>query len=123
MQPRVTGERVDAGAIGDRPVGQTNRSVSVNGEYRFVSIKGLSVDTDIVSYGRRVASSDNTLEIPSRVVVGIGARHRFAMGRAQATLRLHVGNAFNNWGWRADASGLFNPNAQRSFYANLAADF
>jgi hypothetical protein len=45
------------------------------------------------------------------------------MGRAQATIRLHVGNVFNNYGWRTNASGVFEPNAQRSFYAEFAADF
>jgi iron complex outermembrane receptor protein len=123
MRPRVEGELVDSGEIGDKPVGQTSRSVIANAEYRFAAIQGLSVDTNIVSYGSRVASSDNSLEIPSRTVVGIGARHRFTMGRAQATIRLHVGNVFNNYGWRTNASGVFEPNAQRSFYAEFAADF
>jgi iron complex outermembrane receptor protein len=123
MKPRVEGELVQAGVIGERPVGQTNRSVSVNGEYRFACISGFSIDTDIVSYGRRVASSDNRLEIPSRTVVGIGARQRFKLMRADATLRAHVGNVFDNYGWRTDASGVLTPNAQRSFYVNLAADF
>jgi iron complex outermembrane receptor protein len=123
MNPRVEGELVTAGIIGDRPVGQTNRSVSVNGEYRFAWIRGFSVDTDIVNYGRRVASSDNRLEIPSRTVVGIGARQRFRLLRGEATFRVHVGNVFNNYGWRTDASGVLTPNAQRSFFANLTADF
>jgi iron complex outermembrane recepter protein len=123
MKPRVAGELVDAGEIGDRPVGQTSRTVIVNGEYRVAALPGFSIDTDIVSYGRRVASSDNRLTIPSRTVVGIGARHRFQLGRAQATVRAHVGNVFNNFGWRTDASGVLNPNAQRAFYANFAVDF
>jgi hypothetical protein len=55
MKPRVEGELVQSGAIGERPVGQTNRSVSANGEYRFASLRGFSIDTDIVSYGPRVA--------------------------------------------------------------------
>jgi iron complex outermembrane receptor protein len=123
MRPRVEGELVDSGAIGRKPVGQTNRTVIINGEYRLASLPGFSLDTDIVSYGRRVASSDNTLEIPSRIVVGVGARHRFAMKRAQATLRVHVGNVFNNYGWRTNSTGVFEPNAQRSFLVNFAADF
>lgn len=63
------------------------------------------------------------LTTPSRTVAGIGARQRFKLIRAEATLRVHVGNVFNNFGWRTDASGVLTPNAQRSFYANLAADF
>lgn len=123
MRPRVEGEQVDAGVIGRRPVGQTPRTAIVNGEYRLASIQGFSIDTDIVSYGRRVANSDNSLEIPARTVVGIGARHRFTIRRAQATVRVHVGNVFNNFGWRTNASGVFEPNAQRSFLVNFAADF
>jgi iron complex outermembrane receptor protein len=123
MKPRVDGELVDEGEIGRKPVGQTGRSVNLNAEYRVAAIKGFAFDTDIVSYGRRVASRDNTLEIPSRTVVGMGVRYQFNLGRAPATARAHFGNVFDNYGWRTNASGVFEPNAQRSFYASIAADF
>lgn len=123
MRPRVEGELVDTGAIGRKPVGQTARTIILNGEYRLATVSGLSFNTDIVSYGRRMASSDNTLEIPSRIVVGAGARYQFGIKRARATARLHVGNVFNNFGWRTNASGVFEPNAQRSVMVNFAADF
>jgi iron complex outermembrane receptor protein len=123
MSPEVTGEEVDRGAIGSRPVGQTGRTSIITAAYRFAAVPGLSVDTDIVSYGRRMASLDNRVEIPSRVVVGVGGRYQFTFNRAQATLRVKVGNVFDRFGWRTGGSGVFEPNAQRWYSVNLAADF
>jgi iron complex outermembrane receptor protein len=123
MEPRVEGELVDSGGIGRKPVGQVSRSMSLNGEYRFVSLPGFSLYTDIVSYGRRVASRDNSVEIPSRTVIAVGARHRFTAGRAQATVRAHFANVLDNYGWRTNASNMFQPNAQRHFFVNVAVDF
>jgi iron complex outermembrane recepter protein len=123
MEPRVEGELVDSGGIGHKPVGQTGRGVSLNAEYRVPVIQGFSVYSDIVSYGKRVASRDNSIYIRPRNVYAIGARQRFTMGRAQVTVRAHFANVFDNFGWRTNASNMFQPNAQRHFFVNVAADF
>jgi hypothetical protein len=71
-----------------------------------------------------VASSDNQLVIPSRTVVGVGAREKFTLGKNPATVRVFFGNIFDNFGWVvADSSGMLLPNAQRSFLVNFYADF
>jgi iron complex outermembrane receptor protein len=70
-----------------------------------------------------MASSDNQLSIPARSVLDIGARYRFHIGRAPATLRLYFGNVFDTFGWRTNASEVFVVNGPRRFSLSIAADF
>jgi iron complex outermembrane recepter protein len=71
----------------------------------------------------RMASSDNQLSIPARSVLDVGARYRFQIGRAPATLRLYVGNVFDTFGWRTNSSEVFVVNGPRRFSISIAADF
>lgn len=123
LQPRVTGEEVDQGLIGERPVGQTNRLTIVSADYQLPFAKGFSVNGTLTSVGDRVASRDNQLSIPARSVVDLGARYRFKIGAAPAQLSLRVGNITNKFGWRTNASEVFVPNGQRRVSVDLAADF
>jgi iron complex outermembrane receptor protein len=70
-----------------------------------------------------MVTTDNQLEIPSRSVLDMGARWRFKIGRAPATLRFFVGNVFDKFGWRTNTSSVFVTNAPRRFSVSLAADF
>jgi iron complex outermembrane receptor protein len=64
MEPRVTGEAVTLGRVGDKPVGQTARNLRANVEYRPPAIRGLSLDAAVVNYGARTASRDGLNEVP-----------------------------------------------------------
>lgn len=123
LDPRVTGEEVENGSIGKKPVGQTDRLIIISADYELPEIKGVSINTGIVSVGDRMASSDNQLAIPARTVVDIGTRYRFKLGKAPATLSIRMGNIFNTFGWRTNSSAVFVPNAQRRLSVSLAADF
>jgi iron complex outermembrane receptor protein len=70
-----------------------------------------------------MASSDNQLEIPDRSVLDMGARWRFNIGRAPTTVRVQLGNVFDEFGWRTNASGVFVTNAPRRVSITIAADF
>jgi iron complex outermembrane receptor protein len=123
QKPRVTGEEVAAGRIGNRPVGQSNRTTIIGADYQIPAIQALSVNATLTSVGDRVASSDNQLSIPARFVLDLGARYRFKIGDAPATLRFSVGNVFNKFGWRTNPAAVFVTNAQRRYALSLAADF
>lgn len=123
VQPRVTGEEVELGLIGEKPVGQTNRLTIISADYQIPFATGFSVNGTLISVGDRVASRDNALSIPARYVVDLGARYRFKIGAAPAQLSLRVGNVGNKFGWRTNASEVFVPNDQRRVSVDLAADF
>ncbi|MBA3678311.1 MAG: TonB-dependent receptor [Sphingosinicella sp.] len=122
LRPRVSGEEVDAGRIGPAPIGSAARTVILNADYRPPWAPAFSVDATITNLSRRIASADNQLAIPGRTVLDVGGRYRFEVGKAPVTLRVAVGNVFDNFGWRVDRSGIFFHNAQRRFSLNLAAD-
>jgi iron complex outermembrane receptor protein len=122
LDPEVSGEEVDRGLIGSRPLGSARRTAILNVDYRPPWARDLSVDATVTNYSRRVASADNQLHIPGRAVLDLGGRYRFKVGDAPATLRIAVANVFNKFGWRVDGSGIFSHNAQRRFSLSLAAD-
>jgi iron complex outermembrane receptor protein len=123
LHARVSGEEVDAGRLGKIPVGSTPRTTIIAADYRLPFFKAVSINGVLTSVGERMASSDNRLAIPARWVLDVGARYRFKVGGAPATLRVQVGNVFNKFGWRTNPSSVFVTNAQRRVSVSLAADF
>ena len=92
MQPRVTGTAVENGSVGDKPIGQTDRNVRVDVEYRAPLLPGLSFDAAIINYGERTASLDGVNRIPGYTVLDLGARYRFDFTNMPATLRFLAEN-------------------------------
>ncbi len=82
MQPRVIGEAVELGRVGNRPVGQSDRVLRGNVEYRPPSLPALSVDLAVANYGERVASSDNRLTLPEYTLLDVGMRYRTHFGKS-----------------------------------------
>lgn len=123
MEPRVKGAAVDNGSVGDKPVGQTDRNLQVDVEYRAPFLPGWSFDTALTHYGARTASLDSRNEIPSYTVMNLGARYRFNLGRMPTTLRLLAENITDEFSW-----DIYSPNAfgltegGRRFSAQLAVD-
>jgi len=123
VRPRVSGEEVEAGRLGKIPPGQVKRLTIVGLDYQLPWIEALSVSATVTSLSPRMASSDNQLRIPARNVLDLGARYRFEVAGAPATLRVSVANVFDKYGYRTNGSGVFTPLAQRRFSVTLAADF
>ncbi len=123
LEPRVKGEEVDSGLIGKIPVGQTERVTIASADYRLPWLPSVSIDALVQSIEKRMASTDNRVAIPARSVMDVGARYRFQIGRAPATLRFYVGNVFDTFGWRTNSSEVFVVNGPRRFSISIAADF
>jgi len=122
MEPRVTGEPVREGRIGRKPVGQTERLLRLNLEYRPPALSALSLDLAVANYGERVASNDGTSVLPEYTVADIGARYRMQVGGRPATLRLWVGNVTDEFFWDVSASNSFGLSDGRRYSATLFVD-
>ncbi|MEY4579773.1 MAG: hypothetical protein RL701_4476 [Pseudomonadota bacterium] len=122
MRPRVSGPAVDAGRIGKEPVGQTDRTVRVNINYRLPLLDGLSFDLGLLHSGKRIASSDNQISVPTLTTLDVGARYQFPFLGRPTTLRLQVLNISNAYSWRVIASNTFRTNSPRSLSATMAID-
>jgi iron complex outermembrane receptor protein len=123
MRPRVSGEEVDAGRVGKIPAAQVKRLTIVGVDYQLPWAPALSVNATLTSLSPREASRDNRLQIPARNVLDLGARYRFKIAQAPATLRVSVANVFDKYGFRTNGSGVFTPLGQRRYSVTLAADF
>jgi iron complex outermembrane receptor protein len=129
LDAEVTGEAVDLGDIGPKPVGTTERIVRGNFDYRLPFFEPLSVDLGFAHQAGRVASSvefeelgGRQLTTEPRTIVDIGARYRFRARGTPATLRAQITNLFNVYGWDVSGNSSFRFNDTRRFLLSLAAD-
>jgi iron complex outermembrane receptor protein len=126
----VSGEEVDLGIIGSKPVGTTGRTIRANVDYRLPFFDPLSVDFGVAHQSGKVASAREYSELGGRQLMteplttfDVGARYRFKAGAAPATLRAQITNVFNVYGWNVSSSSSFRFTDERRFLLSLAADF
>jgi iron complex outermembrane receptor protein len=122
LDASVSGEEVDAGLIGGKPIAAIERYTVASIDYRLPQVPGLSFDAIMESTGDRVANAANTLVVPPRAVLSLGSRYRFKVGKTPALLRAQVGNVFNKYGYGVGGSGFFVYNVQRRVTLTVAAD-
>lgn len=118
----VSGEEVDLGLIGRRPVGAFTRHTIISMDYELPWHKPLSFSAYFEGTSKRTANAANTLFVPTRAIVSLGARYRTRLSGIPALLRLNVDNVTNTFGWGVGGSGFFVPNGQRRYTLTLAAD-
>jgi iron complex outermembrane receptor protein len=125
----VSGEAVDFGNVGPKPVGTNGRILRVNFDYRLPFFNALSVDVGITNQAAQVASVVSYAELGGRqlmtepqTLVDIGARYRFKIGRAPATLRGQITNVFDLYRWKVSGNSAFRFIDERRFLLSLAAD-
>lgn len=123
MEPRVTGEAVELGRVGKRPVGQSDRVLKANVEYRPPALSGWSFDLGVTNYGERVATSDNRVVLPSYTLIDVGARYRMQIGSAPATVRLQAANLTDEFAWSVFSSNSFGLMDARRYSALVFVDF
>ena len=123
LNASVSGEAVDDGRLGSKPIGRTPLLVDLNLDYRFPAFPALSLDAGLLVEGRRTANVAGTLELPARATLDLGARYRFKLGKSPTTLRAQLLNATNVYGWRVSSGGGFEVNKGRRMMVSVTADF
>lgn len=123
MQPRVTGDAVDQGRVGKRPLGQPERILRANLEYRPPALAGVSFDIALSNHGRRAASRDNSVYLDDYTLIDLGARYRFKVGDRPAMLRVLVSNLTDAYVWNVLGGNSFGLTDRRRASATLAMDF
>jgi iron complex outermembrane recepter protein len=121
LDATVSGPTVDAGLIGEKPVGSARQYSLASADYRLPGIRA-SIDATVEHITSQVGNTANTVEVPSRAVLHIGGRYRFEMFGKPATLRVLVQNVTDAYGWTALSSGAYVYNSPRRFTVYLAAD-
>lgn len=124
LDPAISGEAVDSGLIGRRPVGQIRRRSVVNLDWRLDGGKSpLSFDLALESLSSRTGNSANTLVAPARTMVNLGARYRFKLDGGTWLIRPMIYNLFDNYGWNVSPSGGFTYVQPQTFALQVIADF
>jgi iron complex outermembrane receptor protein len=121
LDASVSGPTVDAGLIGAKPVG-TARNYSIASVDYSLPRTRVSLDATMESISRQIADTANTVEVPGRMVLHLGGRYRFTLMGKPVTLRAHLSNIFDRYGWTVISGGAYVYNAPRRFDMYLAAD-
>lgn len=121
LDATVSGPTVDAGLVGEKPVGSA-RSLSVASVDYVLGGTGVSLDTILENITSQVANTSNTAEVGGRTVLNVGGRYRFKMFNKPATVRAQVQNVFDKYGWKIVSGGAYVYNPPRRFSVYLAMD-
>lgn len=123
LDARISGELVEAGRIGPRPIGSIRRRSIVNVDWRLGGGQSpLSLDLAVESLSGRIGNPSNRLVAPPREMIDLGARYRFNLASAKALLRVQVANLFDDYGWQVATNGAFQYSVGRRFLAELRVD-
>lgn len=123
LAAEVSATRAGAATIGARAIGQNTYVAQMNADYQLPAWPGISLDLTLYSYGRREANADNSVSLPGQRFIDVGARYKFTLMGASASLRLLAQNIANTYSWALTDSGGFSPGPRRSLQAYVTADF
>ncbi|HEX8643991.1 MAG TPA: TonB-dependent receptor [Allosphingosinicella sp.] len=121
LDATVSGDAVDLGLIGRRPVGSIGRTVTGGVNWNLPWVEGLSLDLAYENSSDRVADSANRFVIPARYVVSLGGRYRFDLVDRPATFRAQLASANNPYGYNNVGQGFYY-NPPRRFQMSLTVD-
>ena len=125
LQARVSGDLVDQGVLGNKPIGAEPRVSRLDLEYGPENWNGISIDAQIENINKGFADQANVLAVPSHTTLNLGARYRFKIFEVPATVRLRVQNVTNAYSWELQGGNnlFFEYIGKRRFSLNIAADF
>jgi len=120
---KIVGSNLSAEGVGPIAYGQPHSQWVVNADYKFTSWPGFSVDTALYRFGTAPGSVDNVVQNPAVTALALGARYKFTIMNAPATLRVQLQNLFNAYYWNMTYSPGFSQFPPRSVFAYVTADF
>ena len=121
LDATVSGDQVDLGLIGRRPVGSIGRTITGALNWNLPWVEGLSVDLAYESASERVANAANTFAIPARYGYSLGGRYRFGLFGKPATLRAQLASVNNDYGYLVFGEGFYY-SPPRRFQMSLTVD-
>ncbi|HEV2748304.1 MAG TPA: TonB-dependent receptor [Allosphingosinicella sp.] len=121
LDAKVSGDQVDLGLIGNRPVGSIGRTITGALNWDLPWVEGLSLDLALESSSDRVADRANSFVIPARYVYSLGGRYRFELFDRPATFRAQLASVNNPYGYNNLGEGFYY-NPPRRFQMSLTVD-
>ena len=121
FEAEVSGPLVDAGVVGSRAAGISQRIVNASVERRLAN--RWSVDAGLSHSGKRWADTANTFKTPAVTTLNLGVRNRLTMAGRPAEFRVLASNLTDETGYQATRSGILAPVAPRTLRALLTITF
>ncbi|MDQ3482517.1 MAG: TonB-dependent receptor, partial [Pseudomonadota bacterium] len=121
LDATVSGDAVDLGLIGRRPVGSIGGTVTGALNWDLPLVQGLSLDLSYERSSDRVANALNSFVIPARYIAALGGRYRFSLFDKPATYRAQIASANNVYGYGNIGEGFYY-NPPRRFQMSLTVD-
>jgi iron complex outermembrane recepter protein len=118
MTPRLSGDNVARGLIGDEPVGRSAELGLLSFSY-VPSPNSWSVDASLNYFGRRPANAINSRYTGGNSTLALGLRYPFKFGTLPAQWRVRLFNAGNHFAWVAMTNGLQSFSAPRRLDVQL----
>jgi iron complex outermembrane receptor protein len=81
LDPEVTGPEVDSGGVGSRPVGQPDRTLQLNLDWKPPWLPDTSLDLQVTHTSDTPATGDNRVELPARTLLDVGGRRSWGKSR------------------------------------------
>ncbi len=123
LWPRVTGQGVALGRVGDRPVGAISQRIEVNLDWRPPILEGLGMDVAISHRSPETSTVSALTSIPARTLVDLGARYSFRVAKRSVLLRLQVENLTDLQGFELQGAGAYDLIPGRRIGGYLTVDF
>lgn len=128
LDPRLSGEGVASGMIGDRPVGVPRLRGIASVNYAVADIAGLSFDAGLEHVGARPGVAARGADgrqsgLPAYLTANFGMRYRVPVPGWRATLRAQILNGFNSYGLTVNGAETLDYIAPRRFRLLLTTEF
>ncbi|WP_137680994.1 hypothetical protein [Aurantiacibacter suaedae] len=122
--PSLSGEAVNEGLIGTRPVSQPKVRMTGNFDWRLdQGTSPFSFDFTLDHKGARPVNALGTLMVGAETTLDLGMRYRFTLGDAEMVLRVRGENVLNAYGWNVSSSGALSYISARTVQFQLYAEF
>lgn len=123
LEPRVSGDAVDRGVIGEIPVGVFPRTSILQINYAPPAWGGIALEAYFFDGGGQRTTPDNSYKSDGYKQLNLGVRHNFKLYGVPASFRFRVLNVFNAYDWNVNQAGQWFPRAPITWLTNLALDF
>jgi iron complex outermembrane recepter protein len=119
---RIIGPNLAAEGVGDIAFGQPRSQFAIYADYKLPKWPAFSTDIALVHDSSVPASVNDAVQVQAQTVLNVGARYRFKVLGAPATLRVQLQNATNYNFWFVASSPGFSQFSPRSLFGYLTVD-
>lgn len=108
--------------MGRKPLGQSAAILRGNANYKLPFLESVSLDLAASWFSKRAAPRDNLVSLAPYLLMDLGARYQFKLGRSPATFCIQMQNITDAFAWSVVGSNSYGVMDKRRFSAFLAVD-